>query len=105
MKRCSCLVTKSCSFATRQAVACQAPLSVGFPRQEYWSRLPFPSPGDLPNPGIKPKSPAPLLHWQAVSLPRSHEGSPQNEMYKVLKKLCVRLKIFCNITITFYHDL
>jgi len=34
-------------------VACQAPLSVGFPRQEYWSKLSFPSPGDLPNPGIK----------------------------------------------------
>ena len=37
-------------------VACQAPLSVGFPRQEYWSGLPFPTPGDLPNPGIKPTS-------------------------------------------------
>ena len=37
-------------------VACQAPLSVGFPRQEYWSRLPFPSPGDLPDPGIEPPS-------------------------------------------------
>jgi len=39
-------------------VACQAPLSVGFPRQGYWSRLPFPSPGDLPDQGIKPNSPA-----------------------------------------------
>ena len=39
-------------------VALQAPLSTGFPRQEYWSGLPFPSPGDLPGPGIKPKSPA-----------------------------------------------
>ena len=36
----------------------QAPLSMGFSRQEYWSGLPFPSPGDLPDPGIKPKSPA-----------------------------------------------
>jgi len=34
----------------------QAPLSIGFPRQEYWSGLPFPSPGDLPDPGIKAKS-------------------------------------------------
>ena len=42
----------------RWAVACQAPLSLGFPRQEYWSGLPFPSPGDLPNPGIEPRSPA-----------------------------------------------
>ena len=36
----------------------QAPLSVGFPRQEYWNRLPFPSPGDLPDPEIEPRSPA-----------------------------------------------
>ena len=39
-------------------VAHQTPLPMGFPRQEYWSGLPFPSPGDLPNPGIKPTSPA-----------------------------------------------
>ena len=39
-------------------IACQAPLSMGFSRQEYWSGLPFPSPGDLPDPGIKPTSPA-----------------------------------------------
>jgi len=38
--------------------ACQAPLSIEFSRQEYWSGLPFPSPGDLPDPGIKPGSPA-----------------------------------------------
>jgi len=37
-------------------VACQAPLSVGFFRQEYWSGLPFPSPGDLPDPGVEPQS-------------------------------------------------
>ena len=43
-------------FATLRTVACQAPLSMGFSRQEYWSRLPFPSPGDLPNPGIEPTS-------------------------------------------------
>ena len=45
-------------FATPWTVAYQAPLSVGFSRQEYWSGLPFPSPGDLPNPAIKPGSPA-----------------------------------------------
>ena len=39
-------------------VTCQAPLSMGFSNQEYWSGLPFPSPGDLPNPGIEPGSPA-----------------------------------------------
>ena len=42
------------SFAMPRIVACQAPLSIGFPRQEYWSQLPFPSPGDLPDPGIEP---------------------------------------------------
>ena len=45
-------------FATPWPVACQAPLSMGFPRQEYWSGLPFPPPGDLPDPGIEPVSPA-----------------------------------------------
>ena len=40
------------------SVACQAPLSIGFSRQEYWSGLPFPSPGDFPDPGIEPGSPA-----------------------------------------------
>ena len=39
-------------------VVCQAPMFMGFPSQEYWSGLPFPSPGDLPHPGIKPTSPA-----------------------------------------------
>ena len=45
-------------FATLRTVARQAPLSMGFPRQEYWSGLPFPSPGDPPDPGIEPWFPA-----------------------------------------------
>ena len=45
-------------FATPWTVAYQAPPSMGFSRQECWSGLPFPSPGDLPNPGIEPGSPA-----------------------------------------------
>ena len=45
-------------FATPWTVAYQAPPSMGFSRQEYWGGLPFPSPGDLPNPGIEPGSPA-----------------------------------------------
>ena len=45
-------------FATPWTVAYQAPSSTGFSWQEYWSGLPFPSPGDLPNPGIEPGSPA-----------------------------------------------
>ena len=53
------LVAKLClSLVTLWTVACQAPLSMGFPRQEHWSRLPFLSPGDLPYPGIEPTSPA-----------------------------------------------
>jgi len=57
---------------TPWTVACQAPLSIGFSRQEYWSGLPFPSPGDLPHPGIKPGS----LALQADDLQLSYEGSP-----------------------------
>ena len=45
-------------FTTPRTVAYQAPSSMGFSRQEYWSGLPFPSPGDLPDPGIEPGSPA-----------------------------------------------
>ena len=53
------LVAKCClTLATPWTVACQAPLSTGFSRQEYWSGLPFPSPGDLPDPGIEARSPS-----------------------------------------------
>ena len=53
------LVAKSCpTLATPWTVARQAPLSMGFSRQEYWCGLSFPSPGDLPNPEIEPGSPA-----------------------------------------------
>ena len=57
--------------ATLWTIAHQAPLSLGFPRQEYWSGLPFLSPGDLPNPGIEPVSPA----LAGGSLPLSFLGS------------------------------
>ena len=56
---CSSLVAKLCpTLAAPWTVVYQAPLSMGFSRQEYWSELPFPSPGDLPDPGIEPRSPA-----------------------------------------------
>ena len=58
-------------FATLWTVAHQAPLSVGFSRQEYWSGLLFPSPGDLPSSGIEPRSPA----LQADSLPSEPPGT------------------------------
>ena len=59
-------------LVTPWTVTCQAPLSIGFSRQEYWSGLPFPSPGDLPDPGIDPRSPA----LQADSLPSEPPGKP-----------------------------
>ena len=62
-------------FVTPWTVAHQAPLSRGFSRQEYWSRLPWPLPGAFPGPGIKPESP-PSLHWQTVSLPLAPHRKP-----------------------------
>ena len=52
------VITLCPTLVTPWTLACQAPLPMGFSRQEYWSGLPFPSPGDLPDPGIKPGSPA-----------------------------------------------
>ena len=63
-------------FVTPWTVACQAPLSMGFSRQEYWSGLPFPSPGDLPNPGIEPGSPA----LQAGALSSEPPGNPNRNL-------------------------
>ena len=79
-------VAKLCpTLVTPWTVAHQAPLSMGFSRQEYWSGLPFPPPGDLPNPGIKPRSPA----LQADSLPTELQGKPpftSNQMQFLLHK-------------------
>ena len=63
---------------TPWTVACQAPLSIEFSRQEYWSRLPFPSPGDLPNLGIEPRSPT----LQADSLPSEPPGKTFRHLTK-----------------------
>ena len=60
-------------FVILWTVACQAPLSMGFSRQEYWSGLPFLPLGDLLNPGIEPMS-LMSLHWQADSLPLAPPG-------------------------------
>ena len=65
-------------FATPWTVAYQAPPSMGFSRREYWSGLPFPSPGDLPNPGIEPRS----LALQADSFPA--------ELFQILKDDAVK---------------
>ena len=77
------LVAKLClSLATPWTVDHQAPLPMGFSRQAYWSGLPFPSPGDLPNPGIKPGSPA----LQADSLPTELWGKPTSSIVSYTHK-------------------
>ena len=58
------------SLRPHALIACQAPLSMGFPRQEYWIGLPFPSRGDLSNPGIKPLSPASSGEFLTAEPPR-----------------------------------
>ena len=76
-------------FATPWTVAYQAPQSVEFSRQEYWSGLPFPSSGDLPNPGIEPGSPT----LQADTLPSEPPGKPKhsinvNYWFQIGKGVC-----------------
>ena len=79
---CVCAQLLNCVwlFVIQWTVAHQALLSMGFSRQEYWNELPVSPSGDLPDPGIKPKSPA----LQVDSLPLSHQGSPTCciDMYK-----------------------
>ena len=69
-------------FETPWTVAYQAPQSMEFSRQEYWSGLPLPSPGDLPNPGIKPRSPT----LQADALPLEPRGKPGNSYIVVFSR-------------------
>ena len=71
-------------FATSWVVSHQVPLSMGFSRQEYWSELPFPSPGDLPNQGLNPHLLG-LLLWQAGSLPLVPPGKPYMQILPCFK--------------------
>ena len=75
------IVTQLCLFSTLRTVACQAPPSMEFSRQEYWGGLPFPSPEDLPNLGIEPRSPA----LQAESLLSKPPGKPINVYNSIYK--------------------
>ena len=75
VKLCACVLSRVWLFATLWTVACQAPLSMGFSRQEYWSGLPCPHQGDFPCQRIKPMSLVPPA-LQADSLPLSYRGSP-----------------------------
>ena len=65
-------------FATPWTVTHQAPPSMGFSRQEYWSGLPFPTPGDLPDPGIEPESPALASKFFTTEPP----GKPPDPTYR-----------------------
>ena len=87
----ACMLSYVWLFATPWTVAHQAPLSMGFPRQDYWSWLPIPPPGDLPHPEIEPMSPLfPAL--QVDSLPLESSRSPciywagQKNLFGVFQK-------------------
>ena len=87
------MLNRALPFVTPWTAAHQAPLSMIFSRQGYWSGLPFPSPGDLPNPGIKPGSPA----LRADSLLTELQGKPC--LIKVLTfSCCVTLTKFLNLS-------
>ena len=79
----------------------QTPLSMGFSWQEYWSELPFPPPGDLPDPGIEPLSPD-FSALQVDSLPLSHLGSPGSCDRKDFKIHMVFIFQFVNVV--YYND-
>ena len=94
-----CLVAQSCStLCNPWTGACQAPLFMEFSRQEYWSRLPFPSPGDLPKPGIEPRS----LTLQADFLPSESPGKPPN--YSNTMIINISVPFFQSIPMKYYNS-
>ena len=95
MKICGSSDAKWCpTLATPWTITFQAPWSMGFSRQEYWNGLPFPSQGDLPNPGVEPRSPA----LQADSLPTELRGKPLDENLNPHKKLRIRDIYVCMLS-------
>ena len=79
------LIAKSCpTLASPWAVACQGPPSMGFSRQEYWSGLPFPSPGDLPDPGMEPRDRTGVSRIEGRALTSEPPGKPH--LIKVVTK-------------------
>ena len=82
-----CALNHVSPFVTPWTVALQVPLSMGFSRQEYWSGLPCLPPGDLPNPGVVPMSPA----LQADCLPSEPPGKPSSSSRCLATKLCPTL--------------
>ena len=82
------------SWTSLWTVARQAPPSLGFSRQEYWSGLPFLPPGDLPDPGIEPGSPA----LQADSLPSEPPGKPCMMIAKLIYRLFSAIYYYCSLS-------
>ena len=80
-------------FATPWTVAYQAPLSMEFSRQEYWSGLPLPSPGDLPNPGVEPWCPA----LQADVLPSELPGKPKDQIVEIKRLLLLKENLISQV--------
>ena len=112
---CAQSLSRVCLFVTPWTVAHQAPLSLGFPMQEYWSGLPFPSPGDLPNPGIEPASPVcpalvgrfftaapsgkmvkcPAAYWDGPQPAPRHPSSISLSFFFWPQSLVTSLRFFC----------
>ena len=114
------LIAKSCpTLETPWTVACQALPAMGFSRQEYWSGLPFPSPGALPNPGIEPGSPAlqtdslPTSYWEAllilIKTLSPHPSLPTSTSYQTHRQFSLphlnqtSQHLFQLITFSFLH--
>ena len=91
-------------FVTLWTIACQAPLSMGFPGQEYWSELPLPSPGNLPNPGIEPASPT--LAGGFFTTEPQEASNYNSRYYQMQRRVQSSLKQVGHITIelfTWHH--
>ena len=80
IRACVCVFSPVQLFVTLWTVTCQAPLSMGFSRQEYWNGLPFPPLEDFPDPGIEPASPS-IPGWQVGSFTTKAPGKPQIRSY------------------------
>ena len=95
-------------FATPWTIARQDPLSMGFSRQEYRSGLPFPSPGDFPNPGIEPRSPALQADALSSEPPRKPLPRPQNKTCSIRQNsTCERqdlLNVFTNNVFVWFKN-
>ena len=106
---CVCLAHSVVSDSvTHWTIACQAPLSMGFSRQEYWSGLPFPSPGDLPDPGFKPASSLSVLHCRQFLYPlfimQDLKDRAGKAMRSVKKNVPVPAMFVCNKNIKHKKD-